>query len=54
MSRLIPEEEYGKRPMGALRQWMSGVRDPYLNNVEAKEKTGQGEESEEQLEEYQI
>lgn len=53
MSRLIPEEEYGKRPIGALRQWMAGIRDPYLNNVEAKAKTGQGEESEEQLEEYQ-
>ena len=53
MSRLIPEEEYGKRPAGAFRQWMSGIRDPYLGNVEVKAQAGDENESEELLKERQ-
>ncbi len=52
MSRLIPEEEYGKKPAGAFRQWMSGIRDPYLGNVEVKARVGQ-DENEELLKEHQ-
>ena len=52
MSRLIPEEEYGKKPAGAFRQWMSGIRDPYLGNVEVKARAGQ-DENEELLKEHQ-
>lgn len=48
MSRLISEEEYEKRPSGAFKQWVNGVRDPYLNNVEVKAEA-RIEESEEQL-----
>lgn len=47
MSRLIPEDEYGRRPFGAFMQWVRGVRDPYLGNVEVKEEVPQ-EESEEE------
>lgn len=52
MSRLVSEEEYGKRPSGAFKQWVRGVRDPYLGNVEGKAKARQ-EESEELLKEHQ-
>ena len=38
MSRLLSEEEYGRRPIGAFKQWVNGIRDPYLNNVEIREK----------------
>ena len=48
----IPEEEYGKKPVGAFRQWMSGIRDPYLGNVEVKARAGQ-DENEELLKEHQ-
>lgn len=34
MSRLVPEEEYGKKAAGAFKQWMSGIRDPYINHIE--------------------
>lgn len=49
MSRLIPEEEYGKRPIGAFKQWMGGIKDPYLNNVEIKERAGKDENENEEL-----
>lgn len=52
MSRPVPEEEYGTRPFGALKQWIRGVRDPYLNNVEVKAEIRE-EESEELLKERQ-
>lgn len=52
MSRPVPEEEYGARPLGALNQWVRGVRDPYLNNVEIKAEKKE-EESEELLAERQ-
>ncbi len=48
MSRLLSEEEYGRRPIGAFKQWVNGIRDPYLNNVEIREKI-QPQESEEVL-----
>ncbi len=49
MSRLIPEEEYGKRPIGAFKQWMGGRKDPYLDNVEIKARAGQDENENEEL-----
>lgn len=49
MSRLIPEEEYGKRPIGAFKQWMGGIKDPYLNNVEIKAQAGQNENENEEF-----
>lgn len=49
MSRLIPEEEYGKRPIGAFKQWMGGIKDPYLNNVEIKVRAGKDENENEEL-----
>lgn len=52
MSRLLSEEEYGRRPVGAFKQWVNGVRDPYLNNVETGMEVRQ-EESEEILRERQ-
>lgn len=52
MSRRIPEDEYGKRPMGAFRQWMEGSRDPYAGNVEVRAHD-MPVESEEQLKKYQ-
>lgn len=48
MSRLLSEDEYGRRPVGAFKQWVSGIRDPYLNNVEIGQEV-QKEESEEVL-----
>lgn len=51
MSRRIPEEEYGRRPSGAFKQWVRGEKDPYLNNVEISfEKTD--EEDADQLKRY--
>lgn len=52
MSRLLSEDEYGKRPVGAFKQWMNGIRDPYLNNVEIGMQV-QTEESEEVLRKHQ-
>jgi len=52
MSRPIPEEEYGKRASGAFNQWVRGVRDPYLGNVEVMPNAGQ-EEDEERQKEYE-
>ena len=52
MSRLIPEEEYGKRASGAFKQWVRGVKDPYLGNVEVMPNAWE-EDDEERLKEYQ-
>lgn len=52
MSRLLSEDEYGKRPAGAFKQWVNGIRDPYLNNVEIGTQV-QAEESEEVLQKRQ-
>lgn len=52
MSRLLSEDEYGRRPVGAFKQWVNGIKDPYLNNVEIGEEV-QKEESEELLREHQ-
>lgn len=49
MSRLIPEEEYGKRPIGAFKLWMGGIKDPYLDNVEIEERAGKDENENEEL-----
>lgn len=51
MSRPVPEEVYGARPAGALKQWIKGEKDPYLGNVEMKAEARR-EESEEQIKEY--
>lgn len=52
MSKLIPEEEYGKRPSGAFKLWMAGKRDPYLGNVETEPKE-EKEYTREELKEYE-
>lgn len=52
MSRPIPEEEYGKRIGGALRQWICGEKDPYLGNMEVIP-NGQEAEDEEHLKQYE-
>lgn len=52
MSRPVPEEEYGVRPFRKFKQWVRGVRDPYLNNVEVKAEV-RPEESGELLRERQ-
>lgn len=52
MSRRVSEEEYGKRPIGAFKQWARGVRDPYLGNVEIKTEK-KPEENEELLKKHQ-
>lgn len=40
MSRLIPEEEYNKKPLSKLIRWAKGEADPYIDNVELKENHG--------------
>ena len=40
MSRLIPEEEYNKKPLSKLIRWAKGEADPYLDNVELQENHG--------------
>ena len=37
MSKPIPEEEYGKKPLSRLIRWVSGEADPYRDNMEIKE-----------------
>ncbi len=37
MSKKISDEEYRKKPLNRLNQWISGDADPYLGNVETKE-----------------
>ena len=34
MSKKISEEEYKKRLLVRMRGWISGEKDPYLDNVE--------------------
>lgn len=34
MSKLIPEEEYGRKPLSKVIRWARGEADPYLGNVE--------------------
>lgn len=41
MSRPIPEEEYNKKPLTRLMQWIQGESDPYLNNMEIREQQEQ-------------
>lgn len=41
MSRPIPEEEYNRKPLTRLLQWIQGERDPYLNNMEIHEQQEQ-------------
>lgn len=41
MSRPIPEEEYNKKPLTRLMQWIQGERDPYLNHMEMREQQEQ-------------
>ena len=38
MSRPIPEEEYNKKPLSQLIRWAKGDADPYLGNVEIRER----------------
>ena len=37
MSKLIPEEEYGRKPLTKVIRWAKGEADPLLGNVEAQE-----------------
>ena len=37
MSKPIPEEEYNRKPLTKLIQWVRGEKDPYLGNVESRE-----------------
>ena len=37
MSRRIPEEEYGKKPLSQLIRWVSGEADPLLGDLEVHE-----------------
>ena len=37
MSKPIPEEEYNRKPLTKLIQWVRGEKDPYLGNVESQE-----------------
>ena len=34
MSKRIPEEEYGRKPLSKVIRWARGEADPYLGNVE--------------------
>lgn len=52
MSRPVPEEEYGARPLGAYKQWVRGERDPYLNHLEVKAEVKE-DVNEEQIRESQ-
>ena len=36
MSKPIPEEEYNKKPLTKLIQWVKGEQDPYLGNLETR------------------
>ena len=36
MSKPIPEEEYNKKPLTKLIQWVNGEQDPYLGNLETQ------------------
>ena len=37
MSKPIPEEEYGKKPLTKVIRWAKGEADPYLGNIEVRE-----------------
>ena len=37
MSKPIPQEEYNKKPLTRLMQWVSGDIDPFLENMETRE-----------------
>ena len=37
MSKPIPQEEYNKKPMTRMMQWVSGEADPFLENMETRE-----------------
>ena len=37
MSKPIPEEEYGQKPLTKVIRWVLGRQDPYLGNVESHE-----------------
>ena len=37
MSKPIPEEEYNKKPLTRLMQWVGGEIDPFLENMETRE-----------------
>lgn len=51
MSKLISEDEYGKKAKGAFKLWAAGVREPYAGNMEILP-YGENENREEQLKEY--
>lgn len=36
MSKPIPEEEYNRKPLTKLIQWVKGEQDPYLGNLETR------------------
>ena len=36
MSKLIPEDEYNKKPLSRLLQWIKGEKDTYLDNIEIR------------------
>ena len=36
MSKPIPQEEYNKKPLTRLLQWISGDIDPYMENMETQ------------------
>ena len=36
MSKLIPEEEYGRKPLSKVIRWAKGEADPYLGNIETR------------------
>ena len=37
MSKPIPEEEYGKKPLTRLMRWVAGEIDPFRENMEIRE-----------------
>ncbi len=52
MSKLIPEDEYGKRITGAYKLWVEGRRDPYSGNMETMPQEEE-EDGGERLKEYE-
>ena len=37
MSKPIPQEEYNKKPLTRLLQWIGGEIDPYMEAMETRE-----------------
>ena len=39
MSKLIPSEEYNRKPLTRLLRWINGEADPFTDSMEVKEQS---------------